>query len=242
MGGLCKDMLNISCMLVSSVIFAVGPMLHYNGGLATTFTFHPFLMGIGFTLHLTIGFWMFKYEDLPGDVLDNRASRRKAHAVCQLFGTVCVIGGYLAVVLAHREVGAPIFGVSEPPLGFAVGPVWLRRAHVVLGHIVFTLVIVQAFFGGRRYRMVTDEAERHDQPTQYHECIGIMVYIGGVSNVLLGLWLWDAWTLPVRCVASLGLVTSMAFGPRWDGSRGFLSEEPEGGSGRPPVSIGLSAF
>ncbi|CAE7706292.1 unnamed protein product [Symbiodinium sp. CCMP2456] len=46
-------------------------------------------------------------------------------------------------------------------------------------------------------------------------------------NLMTGVWLWKEFSLPVRAIITLTLITSVAFGPRWDGTRGFLSSEAE---------------
>jgi len=222
-----KDFLNLAFCVASSGLIAYGPMAHKQGGPGAAFSYHPFLMGIGFAMFLTMGFWMFNYEDLPGDWINTRAARRKAHAIVQASGAFCVFAGYAAVLGAHLTSGNALFQVSEPPMGFPSGPSWLRLVHVLLGYFALALLALQVYLGLRKYRMLTDADELHDDGVSIHEKIGYFLYFCGVSNVMIGVWLWQAWSLPLRVVITLTMLTSLAFGPRWDGSQGFLSTAEE---------------
>merc|ERR1719401_3243801 len=127
-------------------------MVYEKGGPGNTFSFHPFLMGIGFTLLLSLGFWMFNYEDLPGEWIDSRPGRRAMHITCQVTGITCVLMGYVMVVRAHREEGANLFQVSNyPPIGFPSGPSWLHLIHVLVGYFVIVLILCQVFVGTLKF-------------------------------------------------------------------------------------------
>mmetsp|Transcript_60151 Transcript_60151/g.135651 ORF Transcript_60151/g.135651 Transcript_60151/m.135651 type:complete len:294 (+) Transcript_60151:62-943(+) len=219
-----KDTMNIIFMFLTSALLAYGPMTYSGGGPGNVFTYHPLLMGMGFTLMISLGFWMFNYEDLPGDWIDQRNSRRKIHALCQLTGIACILGGYGAVAYAHIGTDAQLFQVSAPPFGFSQGPPWLRLVHILLGYLVLLLICVQFTVGIFKYRAITDDDDGNDDAYSYHEQIGNVLYASGLTNVMLGVWLWEAWSLALRCVITLTLVTSLAFGPRWDGTHGFLSD------------------
>lgn len=227
MGLSVKDCFNLLFMLGSSGLIAYGPMAHEQGGPGIAFTYHPFLMGIGFSLFITLGFWMFNYEDLPGEWIDTRASRRKVHAICQVTGAFCIVAGYIAVVQAHGTKGASLFQVSEPPMGFSSGPGWVRLIHIILGYLALCLLVAQVFLGFMKYKALSDENEDNDEAFAIHEQVGNFFYFCGIGNVLLGVWLWEAWSLPVRCVITLTMLTSVAFGPRWDGTHGFLGGAEE---------------
>mmetsp|Transcript_40938 Transcript_40938/g.127349 ORF Transcript_40938/g.127349 Transcript_40938/m.127349 type:complete len:268 (+) Transcript_40938:158-961(+) len=235
MGLTVKDTLNLIFCLASSALIAYGPMAHAKGGPGVAFTYHPFLMGIGFTFLISIGFWMFNYEDLPGEWIDTAASRRKVHAMCQASGALCILAGYFAVVRAHGTSGAVLFQVSDPPMGFASGPGWLRLAHIVVGYAALALLVLQVFIGVMKYRALSDLDELNDDAFSVHQHIGNLLYFLGLCNVTLGVWLWEAWSLPMRSVITLTLLTSLAFGPRWDGGHGFLSNMVQS-SATSPVS------
>jgi hypothetical protein len=228
--GLCpltgKDLLNLIFMLVSAVLLVMGTMTSSKGGPNKIFSWHPFCMSLGFGLMITLGFWMFNYEDLPGEWIDSRTGRRKMHAICQLTGISLICFGYFAVYRAHWHTeDAQFFKVTKAPWAFEVGPDWLRLGHIILGYTTLFLLFIQFFLGLLRYRTLTDDTEGNDNHFAIHETIGNLVYGGGIANMLLGVWLWGAWPLPLRAAISLTVVTSAAFGPRWDGSRGFLAEE-----------------
>jgi len=217
-----KDSVNLLFMLASSSLLAWGPMVYEKGGPSSVFSYHPFFMGIAFSLLLTLGFWMFNYEDLPGDWIDLRSSRRKVHAILQGLGLFVVVAGYLAVLIAHNIADGTLFYVSEPPLGFSGGPLWTKMMHIVVGYSTLGLLLVQAMLGVLKFRALADGEE---STIPYHAMLGKFVYILGLSNVMTGVWLWEAWSLPIRCVISLTILTSLVFGPRWDGSRGYLSDD-----------------
>mmetsp|Transcript_6450 Transcript_6450/g.13253 ORF Transcript_6450/g.13253 Transcript_6450/m.13253 type:complete len:246 (-) Transcript_6450:109-846(-) len=223
----CKDSVNLLFMLTSSSLLAWGPMTAEQGGPNNTFTYHPFLMGLGFSFMITIGFWIFNYEDLPGEWIDTRSSRRRVHALVQVTGIIMIIGGYISVVRAHNSSGAKLFAVSKQPWGFDQGPSILRLVHIILGYFTLFLVAVQFSVGVLKFRVLEDDVEGNDSSYSIHETIGNTLYACGLSNVLLGVWLWAGWPLPIKCVISLTLVTSLAFGPRWDGTRGYLSDKDD---------------
>lgn len=183
-------------------------------------------MSIGFACSITIGFWMFNYEDLPGVWVDTRQARRKLHATCQILGSLFIVLGYGAVVLAHwRTPGTKLFKVSNgAPWSFSIGPNWVRMIHIVIGYAALILVVIQFVVGMLKYRALADDDDMDDQDFSIHETLGNMTYSLGMINIVLGVWLWDAWSIPVRGAITLGLLTSAAFGPRWDGTRGFLSD------------------
>mmetsp|Transcript_52851 Transcript_52851/g.169262 ORF Transcript_52851/g.169262 Transcript_52851/m.169262 type:complete len:267 (-) Transcript_52851:63-863(-) len=226
MAFIAKDIVNLFFMLISSGLLAWGFMSQ--GGPRNVFTYHPFLMSIGFSLLITFGFWMFNYEELPGKWSNTRESRRSMHAICQGSGCLCIVAGYVAVVLAHRgDSRAALFQVSAPPVGFPWGPSWLRLAHIVLGYLGLLLLPLQVAVGILKYRALTDQDDDNDSSYTLHEYIGNAMYFCGTCNVVLGMWLWEVWSLPVRCVISCTTLTCFVFGMRWDGSRGFLSDAPE---------------
>lgn len=235
-----KDVLNLVFMVISSGTIVAGPLIMASqgtleGGLGG-FALHPLLMGLAFTLLFSLGFWMFNYEDLPGEWIDRRPSRRKIHVLFQLSGMACLGGGYYAVYNQHALEGQQIFVVSESAsFTFITGPSWLKQAHVLNGYFVLALVALQLGIGILKYRAVTDEDERDEQAFKSHKMVGIGIYIFGMANVLLGVWLWSAWSFPFQAMLSLTLVTSIAFGPRWDGSRGYLADNSEPGPEAPRV-------
>merc|ERR1719171_724304 len=98
-----KDSLNLGFMVISTVAIIWGVMVWAgeHDTSKTHFERHPLFMAIGWSLCLTMGFWMFNYEDLPGSNIDTREGRRKAHAFCQLMGSTFIFCGYYAVVHAH---------------------------------------------------------------------------------------------------------------------------------------------
>lgn len=229
-----KDSLNFVFMFTSAVLLTYGPMTAEKGGPGSIFSYHPLLMSLGFGLMISMGFWMFNYEDLPGEWIDSRSARRKAHALCQLTGISLIVMGYLAVMKAHRDTpGTKLFQVSDPDTAswtFTIGPSWIRLAHVIIGYLALGLMVVQLVVGALKYRSLTDDDDDNDAEFSYHETIGNALFACGISNILIGVWLWEAWSLAVRAAISLTLCTSLVFGPRWDGSRGFLASPGEGES------------
>lgn len=117
--------------------------------------------------------------------------------------------------------------VTDAEWGFSSGPTWLRFAHIIVGYFALAIVVIQILIGMLKYRALTDEDDDGDSAYPIHETLGNLVYGTGMLNVVLGVWMWDAWSLPVRAAISLTLITSAAFGPRWDGSRGYLSDAPD---------------
>lgn len=222
-----KDGLNFIFMFCSAGFLIYGTMFSQKGGPEQMFSWHPLFMSLGYGMMIAMGFWMFNYEDLPGEWIDSRASRRKAHAFCQLSGFFLIILGYMAVARAHRNhEGAKLFSVeTDAPWRFQIGPSWVRLAHIFIGYIGLALLVLQVIVGSLKYRGLTDEDDDNDQSYQYHELIGNCTYATGILNILIGVWLWEAWSVPIRAAISLTLCTSIVFGPRWDGSRGFLSSD-----------------
>jgi len=244
-----KDTLNLLFMITAASLLTWGTMMSDIGGPGSTFSFHPFCMGLAFTFFIQIGFWMFNYEDLPGEWIDSRQSRRKAHAFFQITGMLFVVMGYFAVVKAHNETpGAALFKVSPAtvPWGFTGGLNMMRLAHIIVGYICMGLLACQFVMGVLKYRVLVDEEEKNDEAYWLHEYCGNMVYSTGLLNVLTGVWLWNAWSLALRCAITLTLLTSMTFGPRWDGTRGFLhaaeDDEPQHAAGAEPEAIGAGAI
>mmetsp|Transcript_166078 Transcript_166078/g.318937 ORF Transcript_166078/g.318937 Transcript_166078/m.318937 type:complete len:246 (-) Transcript_166078:14-751(-) len=222
-----KDSLNFIFMFTSAGFLVYGPMMSEKGGPEKMFSWHPLCMSLGYGLMIAMGFWMFNYEDLPGEWIDSRASRRKAHAFCQLCGFALIIVGYMAVARAHHDVeGAKLFQrTSNTPWAFQTGPGWVRLAHVIIGYCGLALIVLQVIVGALKYRGLTQEDDDQDEHYSIHELIGNLTYASGVLNILIGVWLWEAWSIPIRAAISLTLCTSIVFGPRWDGSRGFLSAD-----------------
>jgi len=219
-----KDTLNLLFMVTTSSLLAWVPISKGSGNSIDIFTYHPLFMGFGLSLMVQLGFWMFNYEDLPGSWIDTRNSRRKAHVFCQLTGFVLIICGYVAIVRAHQSNDAALFAVSAPPLGFSSGPKWVRLIHVILGYCTLSLIPLQLTVGVLKYRALTDEDDNNDGAYSIHELIGNSFYSCGMGNLMIGIWLWEGYSIPIRAVISLTLMTSMVFGPRWDGSRGYLSD------------------
>lgn len=225
-----KDRLNILFMLTSAGLLVYGPMASELGGPGNVFTYHPFFMGLGFTLMMTMGFWMFNYEDLPGGWADTRAARRRLHATFQLAGVALVAVGYFAIVRAHLDTGARLFAVSDHPVvGFHTGPMWARTAHVFAGYLALVLLVIQVSLGMWKYFAVAIDDGMSRRGFSPHELVGNTVYVCGLANVLVGVWLWEGWSLALRCLISLTMATSVVFGPRWDGTRGYLSDVRSGG-------------
>lgn len=223
-----KDIMNVFFTLTSTVMLVTGPMMSKHHGPNAVFTYHPLLMCVGFALNISLGFWMFNYEDLPGEWIDTRAGRRKAHAFLQFTGACLVCGGYAAVVRAHNGTpGANLFEVSQAPWAFAIGPYWLRLTHIVVGYCTLGLLGAQVMLGLLKYRILTSEDDANSEAYASHELVGNALYSLAVSNILLAVWLWEAWSMPIRAAITLTLLTSLAFGPRWDGSRGFLSAQTD---------------
>lgn len=228
-----KDVFNMVFMVMTTLLIAWGPI--YSGdGLGSSFSYHPVLMAFGFCLHISLGFWMFNYEDLPGQWIDSRSARRQAHAACQMMGMVCIVLGFMAVILAHNSAQSATLlalndyadgGASGGGFGFSNGPSWLKALHLVIGYFVLSLIPLQFLVGTLRFRALSDDIGTNDSAYAFHETIGNTLYGCGLLNVLLGLWMHEAWSFVLKCVITLLMTTSLVFGPRWDGSRGFLSNE-----------------
>eukprot|EP00438_Fugacium_kawagutii_P024964 Skav202652 [mRNA] locus=scaffold1228:38863:40115:+ [translate_table: standard] len=89
-----KDSLNFLFMVGSTVLIGHGGLARH----ATTeadgyMRLHPLFMGLAFALMISLGFWMYNYEDLPGEWIDTRSSRRKIHGFCQATGTALAVAG-----------------------------------------------------------------------------------------------------------------------------------------------------
>eukprot|EP00747_Dinoflagellata_sp_TGD_P169137 gnl/TRDRNA2_/TRDRNA2_197308_c0_seq1.p1 gnl/TRDRNA2_/TRDRNA2_197308_c0~~gnl/TRDRNA2_/TRDRNA2_197308_c0_seq1.p1 ORF type:complete len:239 (-),score=32.98 gnl/TRDRNA2_/TRDRNA2_197308_c0_seq1:92-808(-) len=225
-----KDTMNVVFMLTSTGLLTIGPIL--TTGLGHTFTYHPVFMSIGFALILSLGFWMYNYEDLPGEWIDTRPGRRQTHGVLQSTGAVLIVLGYAAVVRAHRQDDdAALFSVTDTEWSFT-GPTIVRMLHIIVGYTALTLLPVQVCIGVLKYRVLTDDEDGNDEAWSIHELIGNALFSSGIINILLGVWLWRGWSLPVKAAITLTLITSLTFGPRWDGSKGFLSgdDAPEEGA------------
>lgn len=229
-----KDVFNMAFMLVTTLLIAWGPLTHSKHGPGSSFAYHPVLMSLGFCLHISLGFWMFNYEDLPGEWIDSRVARRQAHALCQMMGITCVIIGFVAIVMAHNSSSdAQLFALNPETadgdfgdgFGFSSGPSWLNVLHIVMGYFILFLVPVQFLVGTLRFRALSDDLRGNDNAYAFHELIGNMLYSCGLFNVMLGVWMHEAWSVMLKCVITLMMCTSMVFGPRWDGSRGFLANE-----------------
>lgn len=216
-------------MVASTAMLIAGPVSSDKGGTEKTFSYHPLFMSIGFSFFVTVGFWMFNYEDLPGGWIDTRWARRRLHATFQSTGILFVLLGYGAVVRAHLQTpGAKLFQVTNgKDWSFSEGPDWARMIHIVLGYSVLGLCLMQFFIGMLKFRALADEDDSDDQNFSIHETIGNMTYSCGMLNIMLGVWMWGAWPVPVRAAISLAIITSAAFGPRWDGTRGFLSDSAD---------------
>eukprot|EP00931_Biecheleriopsis_adriatica_P078073 TRINITY_DN51550_c0_g1_i1.p1 TRINITY_DN51550_c0_g1~~TRINITY_DN51550_c0_g1_i1.p1 ORF type:complete len:268 (-),score=29.66 TRINITY_DN51550_c0_g1_i1:13-762(-) len=220
-----KDGLNLLFMGVSTGLIAHGALSRDPDAPGGSMRLHPLLMGLGFALNISVGFWMYNYEDLPGTWIDQRESRRKIHALCQSTGAMLVIAGWIVNYQAHESAGMGLFSVSSSPVGFSQGPVWLRLIHVIVGYVCLAAMCCQVIVGILKYRALIDDNEGNDGAWAIHEPIGNSVFGMAMLNLLIGVWLWKEYTLPSRLIITLTLATSLAFGPRWDGTRGFLSTQ-----------------
>eukprot|EP00440_Ansanella_granifera_P058302 gb/GFBE01063193.1/.p1 GENE.gb/GFBE01063193.1/~~gb/GFBE01063193.1/.p1 ORF type:complete len:253 (+),score=37.44 gb/GFBE01063193.1/:1-759(+) len=235
-----KDTLNLLFSGVSTSLIMHGALQREATGPGSSIRLHPLLMGLGFALMISTGFWMYNYEDLPGEWIDQRESRRKIHAFCQSTGSLLVLAGWLVNYQAHESAGEALFQVSSPPLGFSQGPVWVRLVHIMLGYVCLASLCCQVCVGILKYRALIDDNEGNDGAWSIHEQIGNVTFGMAMLNLLIGIWLWKEFSLPVRIVISLTLITSLAFGPRWDGTRGFLSSANSAKEGRHHRDHGLS--
>jgi len=213
-------------MLLTSGLVVYGPLQSEKLDLGSPFAWHPILMGLGFNFLLSVGVWLYRYEDCNVDVLDRRAARRKIHVCIQLIGVILVGLGFVAIYLAHKRTGSALFMASnDPVVGFGGAHIIARTAHCGLGYLVLLLLVAQVFVGPFRYRVVAEADSRMDmddsegRQCSIHEKMGKVVYIFGLTNVLLGVWLYDAWSLIQRLAITLATVTTMSLGPRWDGGR-----------------------
>mmetsp|Transcript_19948 Transcript_19948/g.61610 ORF Transcript_19948/g.61610 Transcript_19948/m.61610 type:complete len:245 (+) Transcript_19948:173-907(+) len=221
---LAKDLSSALCIVGSTLVLVLGILVHR--GPTDILTYHPVLMTIGWNLILPFGYWIFNYEELPYEEWKPRARRRQLHIACQVSGSLCVALGYLAVCLAHsRNAGTRLFHVDRPPMGFdykmpgssvyqVARP--FAQAHVVLGYTGLCMLPVQLLMGAwkyfRRYRRCGEERP-DDCPV--HEFLGNIAYIAGALNVLIGLWLWDAMSHPVRFLISIVVLCGYGLGLRW---------------------------
>ncbi|CAE6910572.1 unnamed protein product [Symbiodinium sp. CCMP2592] len=218
-----KDCLNFLFMGASTALIGHGALSRPGEMPGGEIRLHPFLMGLAFALMISLGFWMYNYEDLPGEWIDTRESRRKIHAFCQATGASLALAGYIVNYQAHTDAGEALFAVSS----FSDGLVWLRLAHIYIGYACLGGLAIQVFIGILKYRILVDDNDDNDGQWSIHEAVGNLVYSMAMLNLMTGVWLWKEFSLPVRAIITLTLITSVAFGPRWDGTRGFLSSEAE---------------
>lgn len=221
-----KDSLNFLFMGGSTALIAHGALARPADGPEGYMRLHPFLMGLAFSLMISLGFWMYNYEDLPGEWIDTRSSRRKIHGFCQASGAALAVAGYFMTYQAHQDAGEALFAVSER---FSEGETWLRLAHIFVGYVCLVGLLIQVVVGILKYRILVDDDDGNDGEWSIHELIGNAVFSLANLNLLSGLWLWKEYSIAIRAIISLTLMTSLVFGPRWDGTRGFLSNEVKKG-------------
>ncbi|CAK9101758.1 Cytochrome b561 domain-containing protein [Durusdinium trenchii] len=223
----CKDwdFLNVTFMVSSTALILQGALARAPESApgAGWMRLHPLFMGLAFSLMISLGFWMYNYEDLPGEWIDTRQSRRKTHAFCQATGAVLAGIGFFVNYQAHSETKEALFELSS----FSEGEVWLRLAHIFVGYACLLGLLIQVGLGIMKYRILVDDNDDNDGEWSVHELMGNAVFGLANLNLLTGLWMWKEYSIAVRAIVSLALVTSLVFGPRWDGTRGFLSNEPK---------------
>jgi len=212
-------------MLLSSGLIVYGPLQSQKLDPGRPFMWHPILMGLGFNFMLSVGVWLYRYEDVDVEVLDERAYRRKWHVCIQLIGVLLVGAGFAAIYYAHERSGSMLLMVSnDPVVGFGKANIYTRTAHCLLGYVILILLATQVILGTFRYK-VTHELEHFSTESledevgrcSIHEKMGKVVYVFGLTNVLLGVWQYDVWTLFQRIVITLATITTAVLGPRWDG-------------------------
>ncbi|CAJ1427387.1 unnamed protein product [Effrenium voratum] len=229
---------NFLFMGASTALIAQGALARDATSAGSIMRLHPLLMGLAFSLMISLGFWMYNYEDLPGEWIDTRESRRKIHAFCQACGAALALAGYVVNYQAHQGTNQALFAVSS----FSEGPAWLRLGHIFIGYACLGGLAVQVMVGILKYRILVDDNDGNDSEWSVHEYIGNTVFALANLNLLTGLWLWKEYSIAVRVIISLTLVTSLAFGPRWDGTRGFLSSEAERPRRKKKAGAGEMAF
>eukprot|EP00434_Breviolum_minutum_P026887 symbB.v1.2.023768.t1/scaffold2157.1/size90202/1 len=218
-----KDSLNFLFMGASTALIAHGALARNAEGANSYMRLHPFFMAIAFSLMISLGFWMYNYEDLPGEWIDSRPSRRKIHGFCQAIGAAMAIAGYVMNYLAHSTAGEALFAISS----FSEGEEWLRLVHIFVGYACLVGLLVQVVVGILKYRILVDDDDGNDGEWSIHEMIGNGVFSLANLNLLSGLWIWKEYSIAIRAIITLTLITSLVFGPRWDGTRGFLSNEAQ---------------
>merc|ERR1712072_1680733 len=94
-------------------------------GISSAFTWHPILMTLAFAVCMNEGLIMYYFGDLNKE---SRDDTRKKHGLLQLLSILSIVGGYVAIFIAHEgktEIGA--------------GATTIRQIHVWLGYSVILL-------------------------------------------------------------------------------------------------------
>ncbi|KAJ8605562.1 hypothetical protein CTAYLR_000140 [Chrysophaeum taylorii] len=158
-------------------------------GWTSVFTYHPIFMTWSFFGCMTPGQYVYKNKFLAFFDGDERADRRKSHALWMALAALFALVGYGCIFAAHYQNGESQIGVGEE---------WSRTLHVAIGYPLLVWFCVQVTVGAIKARTTSTPAFK------WHGASGKYLLLAGYVNSALGFWLHmnysrqGPWRLPTK--------------------------------------------
>lgn len=165
-------------------------------GISSAFTWHPILMTFGFAVCMNEGMIMYYYGDIQHI---SRHDSRKKHGVLQVLALLSIIGGYVAIFVAHQ--GKSQFGAGAPTI---------KQVHVWLGYILIILTLFQAIVGLNKY---VKKSTSGKSIAKWHGYLGLVIYLLGQTNIFIAALFWGtaSWSKPMALGCTLASVAALMY-------------------------------
>ena len=165
-------------------------------GISSSFTWHPILMTFGFAVCMNEGMIMYYYGDIQNV---SRHDSRKKHGVLQLLALLSVVGGYVAIFIAHQ--GKSQFGAGAPTI---------KKVHVWLGYALILLTLFQVTVGLNKY---AKKSRTGKSIAKWHGYLGLAIYLLGQTNIFIAALFWGtaSWNKPMALGCTLASTAALMY-------------------------------
>ena len=158
--------------------FALGYLQNVDEiGPSKILSWHPILMVFAFSVCMNEGMFAFYFGDIEEQP---RNMSRKKHGILQLISFITMISGYF---LMHHYCS--ITYSLKRFIPFHIHKDYGKNVHVCLGYLTITLTVFQVIIGIRKYILKTTTGR---SVQKWHGNLGLLVYVLGQTNILLGFW------------------------------------------------------
>lgn len=170
-----------TCILITECVcvICVLALFSLDVGLANIFSWHPIFMTTGFVLLMSEGLLAYYRGDLVGQP---RSKSRGNHAVLMLFSFGCVAFAFASIYIAHAKTHHSQVGHPDGPL--------LRYVHVLFGYFVIICMVAQVLVGIMKKLDIVK--------LKLHGRVGPWIYGFGMSNISMGLVMWEGKTVALQ--------------------------------------------